>query len=505
MSTLRQLFALGLFATAAAEIPPSVAYVRAQGATAEQCLATNGLAYGPFRDGQGPEGERPVYPRVEQIDEDLRFLSRLTKRIRTYSTTSTQAEIPRIAKKYGVAVAQGIYIGPDDRENDRQVAAALDLARAGLVDSLIVGNEVLTAANGSKEAKSRLVKYLRRVRKEAPSKLPITTAETWNQWNSNPDMVKDVDFVMAHFYPFWEGRSIVGANDDLWRNYETLQQTLAPANPPAKPRIVIGETGWPSAGGAREAADPGGGNARRFIEEFLASACRRGVPFYFFSAFDEEWKWQEGNSATSRTQSLPRDRTFTGAYVGSSWGLYNSNGRLKSALTGLLSQPDPGSRREREIYGEQLAAFYGMGVDTSHKRRDWLTTGEELEMAYPAKQDWGAVFITVGEPTNPPRPWRDFSGFDAITFELRGARGKEKVEVGIKDFADPSNGQEKKLIVRDVGTQYRTYTFRLADFASRQLQMPNGLRKLNVVVEFVFTGSDAITVYARNIRYTSTR
>jgi hypothetical protein len=229
------------------------------------------------------------------------------------------------------------------------------------------------------------------------------------------------------------------------------------------------------------------------------------VPFYFFSAFDEEWKWQEGSSASTRTESLPRDRSFTGAYVGSSWGLYSSNGKLKPALIGLLSQPDPGSRRDREIYGEQLAAFYGIGLDSSHKRRDWLTTGEELEMAYPANQDWGAVFITVGEPTNPPRPWRDFSGFDAIAFELRGARGKERVEVGVKDFADPNNGQEKKLAISNVGTRYQPYTFKLSDFASRQLRVPDGLKKLNVVLEFVFTGTDARTVYVRNIRYTSAR
>src|ERR1044072_3254388 len=103
----------------AAVAPTSRAPLAAQASTPRECLATNGIAYGPFRDGQGPEGSLPIYPRVEQIEEDLRFLAPSTKRIRTYSTSSTQADIPRLAKPFGISVAQGIALGPDEEENER--------------------------------------------------------------------------------------------------------------------------------------------------------------------------------------------------------------------------------------------------------------------------------------------------------------------------------------------------------------------------------------------------
>lgn len=473
--------------------------------TPRDCLAANGLAYGPFRDGQGPEYRLPINPRVEQIEEDLTFLGQITKRIRTYSTTSTQADIPRLAKRFGISVAQGIYLGPDEGTNEKQIAAALQMARDGLVESLIVGNEVLTA---STLPKAKLLEYVRRVKKLAPRNVPVATAELWDKWNSNPDIAEAVDFVVAHFYAFWEGQSISDATESLWRNYDTLQKTLRAAYPSRTLRIVIGETGWPSGGAQHGLAVPGAKSQRRFIEEFMTSACERSVPYYFFEAFDEEWKWREGASSIAPgAQPLSRDRSFVGNRVGSSWGIYRSNGKLKPELIGLFDQPSSGSRLEREIFVDgQLSAYYDIGVDTSHKQRAWLATSNgALEMAYPAGQEWGAVFITVGKPTNPPRPWKDFSDFDSVAFELRGGQGGEAVEVGIKDFADPNSGRETKVPLTNVGTQFRTYTFRLSQFASRQLSIPAGLARLNVVLEFVFTGPRAQTVYARNIRYVASR
>src|SRR5437868_6741605 len=41
------------------------------------CLMQNGLAYGPFRDGEGPDMD--IYPSAAQIQEDVRFLSQITK------------------------------------------------------------------------------------------------------------------------------------------------------------------------------------------------------------------------------------------------------------------------------------------------------------------------------------------------------------------------------------------------------------------------------------------
>ncbi len=342
------------------------------------------------------------------------------------------------------------------------------------------------------------------MRQLAPAGVPITTAEVWDVWNENPDLAAAVDFVAAHFYPFWEGEPIERANQSLWRNYDTLQATLRSAYPEADMPVVIGETGWPSGGARWREAEPGPRNQRRFIEEFMAEACKRSIPFYFFEAFDEEWKWKEGLGVGAKARVLPRDRTFAGKWVGSSWGLYRSSGKVKPELAGLFRQPAPGSRLERGIVvdGEPMA-HYHIGVDTSHRQRAWLSnSGGVLRLAYPADQKWGAVFITVGQPTHLPRPWKDFSDYESVVLELRGDKGGESLAVAIKASGDRNEGREATVPLT-LTTEFQTYEIPLTRFASERLPIPGGLSRLNVVLQLLFAGPLPQRIYARNIRYRS--
>jgi exo-beta-1,3-glucanase (GH17 family) len=465
-------------------------------------LAANGLGYGPFRDGQGPEYSPPIIPRIEQLEEDLRFLARITKRIRTYKTTNTQANIPHLAKRFGIGVAQGIELGTDDAENEKQIAVAVQMAREGSVESLIVGNEVLSAGI---VAKSKLLDYLRKVRQLAPKNVPVTTAEVWDIWNKDPELAASVDFVMAHFYPFWEKRPVADANESLWRNYDTLRKTLRRVYPDRDVRIVIGETGWPSGGAPLGLAVPGPQNQRRYIEEFMASACAKSVPFYFFQAFDEQWKWKEGLSSGAWLE--PSDRWVTGKWIGSSWGLYQSNGRLKPALAGLFEQPAPGSRLNREILVHgQPAAHYHVGLDAPTQQRvSFSRSKDALKITYAAGQRGATVSIRVGEPADAPSPWKDFSHFDAVSVELRGARGRENVLVGIKDLAGSDDGKNARVPLRDIRTHLQTYTIPLSQFASSQVPIRDALTQLNIVLQFYFTGPREQTIYIRNIQYLASK
>jgi exo-beta-1,3-glucanase (GH17 family) len=479
--------------------------IAGQRLSTKACLLENGLAYGPFRDGQSPDAG--IYPTAAQVEEDLTTLSRITRRIRTYSAAEPVFQfIPQIATRLGMSVSQGIYLGPDRAENERQIAAAVRLAQEGRVDSLVVGNEILTVP-GAGLAKSELIQYIRTVRSKAPRSVPVTTAEASSVWESNLDLAIEVDFLLVHIYPFWSHEPIIGAPERLLEQYRSLQAALQRAYPLRAFRIVVGETGWPSAGVPIDrAVIPNPENQRRYFEEFTALACANAIPFYFFSAFDEGWKWREGSSNTSaaRRATLPRDRTFSGRWIGSSWGLFQSNGRLKPQFVGLFEQPPPSSRAEREILVHgRVAADYDLNVDSSHKRREWISTlPDELQISYPDRQDWGVVFITIGEAVSlRERPGRDFSEFNTFSIELRGEHGDETLDVAIKDSSDPDDGRERKVRISGLGRTYRTFDIPLSRFASRRLVMPRDLQHVYVVAEFLFVGTRARTVYARSIRY----
>lgn len=149
----------------------------------------------------------------------------------------------------------------------------------------------------------------------------------------------------------------------------------------------------------------------------------------------------------------------------------------------------------REVLsGTKLSQGFDMGVNTSAGRTDWLSQDDgAMKMAYPAGQLWGAVFITVGKPTNQERKSVDLSGFTALTIEVRGTPGAT-VDVGIKDNKQPDDGSEIKVSV-PLSSDYRVHTIPLSKFVGVNS------RRLYVTAEFVFNSSQAATIWVRRIAY----
>ncbi len=116
-------------------------------------------------------------------------------------------------------------------------------------------------------------------------------------------------------------------------------------------------------------------------------------------------------------------------------------------------------------------------------------------MAYPSGQAWGAVFITVGRPQNPPRPSVDLSACATLLVEIRGTPGTT-LEIGVKDKDQPDDGNEQKVIL-PVFNGYRTYAIPLSMFSRAKLQ------QIYIPTEFVFGGPGDQTVWFRSIRYSS--
>jgi exo-beta-1,3-glucanase (GH17 family) len=128
------------------------------------------------------------------------------------------------------------------------------------VHALIVGNEVLLRGDLSDE---QLRAAIEQVRARLGRAVPLTTAEPPDQWLEHPDLAKVVDFITVHIYPFWRGKAINTAVDFLNKEYQKIEKAF-----PGK-HIVIGETGWPSAGPPNGAAVPSDENQARYLRAFI--------------------------------------------------------------------------------------------------------------------------------------------------------------------------------------------------------------------------------------------
>ncbi|MBZ0320256.1 MAG: hypothetical protein K8L91_27840 [Anaerolineae bacterium] len=243
-----------------------------------------GIAYSPYRDCQNPHfGDGPT---IGQVHEDMITLRHMANAIRTYSSEGIEGAIPAIARQYGLRVSAGAWLGRDPIENERQIAALVEISQQVELESVIVGNEVLLRGDLSE---TDLINYIERVREAV--NVPVTTADIAAVFAGHPKLVEAVDYVLVHIYAFWEGQLIENAARYVVDQYHNVQD-LADGKP-----VIIGETGWPSHGPAFGPSIPSPENQRRFTREFLALAAAENVEFYYFSAFNELWKTEGGVGA----------------------------------------------------------------------------------------------------------------------------------------------------------------------------------------------------------------
>jgi len=261
-----------------------------------------GMAFSPFGSGQDPVPQ--VLPTPEQLDADLRLLAGKVTAVRTYSSLKSLGQIPDIAARHQLKVAQGAWVHRELATNELEIAAAIDLANHHAnVIRLVIGNEVILRNDLSVAELSR---QLDRVR--AAVEQPVSTAEPWDVWLKNPQLVEHVDYIAVHLLPYWEGIPVDQAIDYLAMRVAELERAY-----PDK-QVVIAEVGWPSAGRTRDGAVASASNEAMFLRRFLQRARDEGYIYYIMEAFDQPWKAR-----------------YEGA-VGAYWGVYNVDREPKFAF-----------------------------------------------------------------------------------------------------------------------------------------------------------------------------
>jgi exo-beta-1,3-glucanase (GH17 family) len=242
------------------------------------------VSYTPFRGAQNP---LTPHTKVEpwQIEEDFARLAPLTNCVRSYSIEHGLDRIPEIAQRHGLKVLHGIWLSSNAEQNRQQIETSVALAKRfpDVIQAIIVGNEVLL--RGEMSAVD-LANTIRGVKAQVPVR--VTYADVWEFWLRNRVIYDAVDFVTIHTLPYWEDFPIPA--QEAGAHVESIRKRLGAAFPDKE--MLIGETGWPSAGRMREAALPSPANQARVLHDVLALAKRENYAVTVIEAFDQPWKRQ---------------------------------------------------------------------------------------------------------------------------------------------------------------------------------------------------------------------
>lgn len=273
----------------------------------------NSLSFNPFKKHQSPFDR--LYLTSDDLESDLKILNGKTRTVRLYSSTRGLEVLPVIAKRHKLNVIVSAYLDRlnTDNWNDQEVEEAIKIAKENKnVTRVIIGNEtqlhkIIPAEN--------LIAYLKVARKKL--RTPVSTAEPWDFWILNPDFVKEVDYIAIHILPYWNEIPIEKAVDYVFEKYQAVKNTFP------KKEIMIAETGWPSDGPQKGAAQASQANQAQFIRDFIQRAEELKINYNIIEAFDQPWK-----SATE-------------GRVGEHWGILNADRQEKFPLKGpVLEDPN---------------------------------------------------------------------------------------------------------------------------------------------------------------------
>lgn len=276
------------------------------------------LSFAPYHDGFSPITQ--TFPLPEHVEQDIRAVADKTYSIRTYSVRGGMQPTPEFARRYGVDMMMGAWLGDGHAENKIEIQALIAAANQNpdVVKRVIVGNEVLLRKDMDIDA---LIGYIRQVKQAV--KQPVTFADVWSSYMQYPQLFREVDFITIHILPYWEDEPVAIEHAAAHVEKIVRQITDKAREMGVDKPILIGESGWPAIGRQRGAAVPGVVNAARFIRELIQVANRQGFDYNIVEAFNQPWK--------SNSEGV----------VGANWGLLNIDREPVFPLTGpVMENPD---------------------------------------------------------------------------------------------------------------------------------------------------------------------
>lgn len=271
-----------------------------------QSYALTGVNFSPYMDNQDPNLGTTIDG--AQITERLETLVAQADWIRTFGSTHGLESTGTIARSLGFKTALQAWISDDLTTNETELANLITAGQQGDADILIVGSEVLL--RGDLTA-TELIEYMNRVRQAVPN-VPVTTADTYTQLLTHPDIMAASDIILVNYYPYWEGIALENAVAAIHDWHKLIVRAAQDK------QVIVAETGWPSAGDTLGLAVPSPENSAYFFKNFISWARANNIDYFYFEAFDEPWKSQyEGPQ-------------------GAHWGIWDRYGNLKPGMAAVF-------------------------------------------------------------------------------------------------------------------------------------------------------------------------
>jgi len=201
----------------------------------------------------------------------------------------------------GLKTMVGVWLDNDRENNEKELANAIEVARAGHANILAVGNEVLLRGDLPED---ELIDYISRA-KQGAAGVDVGYVDAYFKFVDHPRVTDVCDVILANCYPFWES---CPAEYSLLYMKDMYRRAVQAAN---GKKVIISETGWPNLGTPEGGAVPSLENAVRYFINTYLWADEEDIEIFYFSSFDETWKVdKEGD-------------------VGAYWGLWDKDGNMK--------------------------------------------------------------------------------------------------------------------------------------------------------------------------------
>lgn len=275
-----------------------------------------GIGYSPFQGDQSPN--YGTYPTTDEMSYDLtNSLTFLASEIRTFGMSGNQSNIPGLCAAYNIKCFPCAYLNPDDpTENTNELNALIAVANANYPTTrgLIIGTEPLRIGYDP----NLLISNIDYVRAATHTNIPLGIAEVPDILADYTDVVADLDFVMINVHPYYAEVTITNAAIWTIQNWQYFCSEFPGKN------VLIGETGWPTAGTNVYWTNPevvtSVATQAKYLSDFTAMAREYGIEYFIFSYRDEPWEIQGG-----------------GGTVEQNWGLLDTNSVKKASLVNFLA------------------------------------------------------------------------------------------------------------------------------------------------------------------------